>query len=836
MPNEHRERNSSRRLPSSKRAIALLGTSLALSAALAVSRSSSLPQADPNAVVRIPPVRAIGAIQPRLSPDGRKIAVSYQGSIWTLPSSGGTMTRLTKGTGFDVAPVWSPDGRRIAFVNSASMYAGNLRLIDASTGAAVRLPKPVSVVGTIVFQKLEFHPDGNRILGVLRSGGRNRGLSWYDLRSGRITPVATLKRWSRFALANNGRNVAYTTTQNVIGQQGGNDGQAADLWIVRSTGGKPRKITRFPARVHDLCFSADDKSLFLVTELGGVHYDLWTIALADPVHSRRKLTFGQADEHQPSVSRDGRLLAYTDNRESLTSLVVRSLQTGDQRTLRISALDFREPTGLLKLSVRDAKSGRPTTARVSLERKDGKYFAPLGTLHRVLGNYGHFYCNGSTELALPAGQYRVKVFRGPEYKVANRDVRVIAGGTQALDVSLSRWIHNAKRSWYSGENHIHANYGYGEWYNTPDTMLRQCAGEDLNVCNFMVANSDSDGVFDREFFRGRPDVRSTAATILYWNQEFRSTIWGHMTLVNLKQVVEPVFTGFKDTTNPWDVPTNSDIADKTHIQNGLINFTHVAQNPADPYKNPYTGKSIPIDVALGKIDTLDLNGSYAGTVPLWYRLLNCGFRLPASAGTDCFLNRIRSRVPGGDRVYVRVPGGLDYKKWIEGLRAGHSFVTNGPMLELTVNGRNVGETVRLGAAGTVGVKGKAVSQFPLSRVEVVHNGRVVAKAKLSANRKTGLIDVRVKVPTSGWIAVRASGPNHIDAPTPGLYAHTSPVYVDVADKPIDSRKDAAYFLKWIDRLSLALRVRDRIPGDKNKRHVRNQLEAARAVYRKMLAR
>src|SRR5262249_17898160 len=90
----------------------------------------------------------------------------------------------------------------------------------------------------------------------------------------------------------------------------------------------------------------------------------------------------------------------------------------------------------------------------------------------------------------------------------------------------------------------------------------------LNVCNFMVANSDTDGIFDRPFFRGGPDPRSTPETILYWNQEFRSTLWGHMTLVNLKQVVEPVMTGFQGTTNPWDTPTNSDIADRTHWQKG----------------------------------------------------------------------------------------------------------------------------------------------------------------------------------------------------------------------------------------------------------------------------
>ena len=82
----------------------------------------------------------------------------------------------------------------------------------------------------------------------------------------------------------------------------------------------------------------------------------------------------------------------------------------------------------------------------------------------------------------------------------------------------------------------------------------------------MVANSDGDGVYDREFFLGHPDPISTADTILYWNEEIRSTMWGHITLLNLQHLVSPIFTGFEHTTHLHDVPTNADIADHTHDQ------------------------------------------------------------------------------------------------------------------------------------------------------------------------------------------------------------------------------------------------------------------------------
>ena len=69
--------------------------------------------------------------------------------------------------------------------------------------------------------------------------------------------------------------------------------------------------------------------------------------------------------------------------------------------------------------------------------------------------------------------------------------------------------------------------------------------------------------------------------------------------------------------------------------------------------------------------------------------------------------------------------------------------------------------------------------------------------------------------------------------TGGQYAHTSPIYVEVVDKPADSREDARYFLKWIDRLALAVRVRDRIPSAELRAHVDAQLDSARDVYRKL---
>jgi hypothetical protein len=780
-------------------------------------------------------VRAIGALQPRLAPAGDRVAFSYQGAIWVMPAAGGLMTRLTGGEGLDIEPTWSADGERIAYLNTRDFSSGTLRIVNASDGTAVAAPDAVRATG-----KLAYHPDGKRVLGSFLAADRNgrEALAWLDLTTGKTLPVTDPPQPARrAALSADGRWVAFATHRDVAGQQGGNDGPQADLWKVPASGGKPERIVEFPARIFDLSWSADGGALIVVTDLGGAHEDLWQVPLSDPVHGGRPLTSGQADEARPSTSRDGRWLLYTDNREGGTALVRRDLSTGGEQTLSVGGLDYRRPTGTLRLHVVDRTTGSAAVARVSLLDRGGKFYAPPGALYRLERGAGHFYCRGTAEFRLPAGEYQVRAWHGPEYRVARQSVRVEPNRTAEATIELERWANAADLHLYSGENHIHANYGYGEWCNSPETMLLQCEGEDLNVCNFMVANSDSDGVFDRAFFRGRPDPLSKPRTILYWNEEYRSTIWGHMTLVNLRQVVEPVFTGFKDTTNPYDVPSNADSAERTRQQGGLVNYTHAAYDPADPYQGPYTAKGLPVDVALGKVDTMDLNLSYGACVPLWYRLLNCGFRLPASAGTDCFLNRVVSRLPGSDRVYVHVEGEFNFARWIEGLRAGRSFVTNGPFVELRAGQQGPGGSVRLASPGTVKVMAKAWWHLPLRRAELVQDGKVIAAREFTGDgHGEQRWEQEVPFERSGWLALRVTGPAHADNPGGEAYAHTSPVYVEVAGRPSDARADARYFVAWINRLETALRERDRIPTAEQKAHVAAQLEAARAVYARIAAR
>lgn len=764
-----------------------------------------------------------GALFPRLSGSGDQIVYSYLGAIWRSSWKDGTMEQLTAGEGFDLYPVWSPDETSIAFIRGGMSFSGPLRMIRSSDGSTLSIPR------VSARDKLFFDSDGSRLLGTFRKEEGEFQLSWLDLETGELgDPLHPDRSNLRYALSPNAQRIVLATSLDIPDEQGGNFGPQCDLWVMPASGGTPRKVVRFPGRIYEVEWSHDGKAVFVVTNVGGAHNDVWRVPLDDPDRGAVKLTFGQADEDSPSISRDGRWFLFTENSRGPTRLVLRNQLSRQESVVTEKKIKFQQRAGRLSLHISD-ESG-PVTARVSIRHETGNYYAPPGALYRLLRGDLHFYCEGRTEFALPSGSYQLKVTRGPEYEVLRKKFQVNPERQSSLEVKLQRWTHQRERGWFSGENHIHANYGYGQWYNSPRTMLAQGAGEDLLVCNFMVANSEADGVFDREYFRGKPDPLSTRNTVLYWNEEFRSTIWGHLNLLNLKHLIEPIFSGFLWTTHPHDHPTNVDIGRLTHDQGGHVNYTHPAHNVKDPYLSAYSAKALPLDVALGTVDSVDVMGSsHEATVPLWYRLLNCGFQLPASAGTDCFLNRVRSKLPGQDRVYVQIDGEFSYQRWIDRLRDGNTFVTNGPMFDLTVSGKGPGQQIELDQPEEAHVKGRVRSQHPLTQAELIYNGRIVSTIPVSASSEEIVVDERIPVSESGWIALRAFGEDHPDQPYGSVFGHTSPVYVKVEGHPASANRDAAYFLRWIDRLHGDVQQRDRIPS-RHIDHVEAQIAKARAVY------
>src|SRR5204863_470603 len=147
------------------------------------------------------------------------------------------------------------------------------------------------------------------------------------------------------------------------------------------------------------------------------------------------------------------------------------------------------------------------------------------------------------------------------------------------------------------------------------------------------------------------------------------------------------------------------------------------------------------------------------TSEIWYRLLNCGFRLPAGAGTDAFPNFASLRGPPGlVRVFVQAGARLNARAFLAGLKAGRTFVSNAPLLEFTLDGRQVGAEIRLPrGGGTLTARVRLRSSVPVDHLEIIGNGRVVAAIPLTGDRTQASATVAIAVAGSGGATEESGG-------------------------------------------------------------------------------
>ena len=222
------------------------------------------------------------------------------------------------------------------------------------------------------------------------------------------------------------------------------------------------------------------------------------------------------------------------------------------------------------------------------------------------------------------------------------------------------------------------------------------------------------------------------------------------------------------------------------------------------------------------------------TASVWYRFLNSGFRLPAGAGTDAMANFASLRGPVGlNRTYVRLPEGpLSLPAWLDSLRQGRSFVTNGPLVAFTLSGKGPGDVLDVPAAGAeVAIAASLRSIVAVDHLEVVCNGEVVRAIDLPEGRDRVDFEGTIAVRDPGWCVLRAwnEGPSErvLDSYP---YATTSPVYVTVAGREPRSPEDDRYFIRWIERIRESVEAHTDWNNPEEKVAVLKMLDEAREVY------
>jgi Tol biopolymer transport system component len=749
------------------------------------------------------------------SPDGAEVIYSMQGSLWRQRLDGDEARQLTPGPGYDHQPDWSPDGRQVVYAS----YRGDqveLRILDLERGESTAL-----VSNGHVNVDPRWSPDGARLafvstqhegrwhVYVVAPGQTPRRIT-EDRDSG--LPRYYYSAWDHYlspTWSPDGRELIVVSNRGRIWGTGG-------FWRMAAEPGAPMRElhyeeTTWKARPD---WARDGRRVVYSGYHGRQWNQLWTMP-ADGGDTL-PLTYGEYDLTGPRWSPDGRRIAAISNEGGNTSLVVIDVPGGRRRRLTAKVRHHLRPTARLNLMVVDAAGGQALPARVSVNTLDGRAFAPDDAWRHVDEAFvrgeqafeqAYFHTGGRDTVTVPAGRVVVQAWRGPEYLSDSQELILAEGESRAVQISLRRLDDLAARGWWAGDLHVHMNYG-GHYRNTPARLALQAQAEGLHLVENLVVNKEQ-RIPDIDAFRTTPDPVSTPQFLLLHGQEFHTGFWGHTALLGLRDhYLLPDYSGQANTASASLVPTNADVADLAHEQGALMGYVHPFDAAVDPNNaaEPLS-YALPVDAALGKLDYLEVMGfsDHLVTSDVWYRLLNCGFRIPAGAGTDAFPNFAALRGPAGLlRTYVNAGPRLEHRAFLEGLKAGRTFVTNAPLLDFEVEGRGPGGEILLAGPRALRARVSVRSAVPLDHLQVVGNGKVVAEIPLTGDRTQAEAAVTLPTDTSGWYVLRAwSERPHLPVLDLYPFASTSPVYVLIGDRPIRSPADAAWFERWVDRVIAA---------------------------------
>ncbi|MGH9718747.1 MAG: CehA/McbA family metallohydrolase [Bryobacteraceae bacterium] len=795
-----------------------------------------------------------GADDPTWSPDGRRIAFSLFGSIWAVDVEGGPATQITQSAGYHAHPSWSPAGDTIAFIEGPPPAGplpnvrGRLRLVEVASGRQRAIETPHPTAGTPAWSA-----DGRRIHVALAVPNSGALLHQIDLASGAARQLQAQPQrgatgnWV-FAAANPKRDELFFAAQRFAAVQSGAQRLSApQIWSMPATAAPifvqlPLTSYRLTdiAQLHSLSALPDGSAVIYSAVIvnGKGDRELYRV----PREGGRPvpITTTPRDEFSPAVSPDGRTVAHVSNHLGNIDIFTMPIAGGAKRHVSIRSLRFRGPSARLRVRTLD-ETGQPTPVRLYVRASDGKAYAPQGSpifyypLDPQGPREGFFLTTGDDTITLPAGAARVVGLKGVEYRPEERSLELASGDTE-VTISMRRWTNWNQRGWYAGENHFHANYN-GSYYQRPPQSMQWLEAEDLNAANMIVANSEGAFVHDKEFFTGGASPLSKPRFILYWGQEYRnSDPLGHMAFLNIRKQVPPSFTSVIGSASPYDYPLNTQAAQEARRQGGLVVYVHPMGGALRDVMDTNLGaKEAPLTAALGAMDGIDVLPFGPGAYELWYRLLNCGFRISPGAGTDVFTNwRGINRIPGHSRQYVDVGSNFTWDRWVDAYRQGRVFVTNGPLLTFTANGQPMGSVVPAPAGGPYHVKLSAEvhSQAPVETLEFIRNGEVVDTQRVPEGPGPHRFEKDVPIDGSSWFAARVTGRPARGIPNEPARAHTAPVYVHLGSKPVLVREDADLMIRWIHALWAYLEERNNFGPAGNRVQARALFDQALAHYRK----
>ncbi len=461
----------------------------------------------------------------------------------------------------------------------------------------------------------------------------------------------------------------------------------------------------------------------------------------------------------------------------------------------------RAATGRLALTVVDGESGRPVPCRMHL--KTGR---PDGRPRKVRGVpywFDHFVFPGEITLELPLGTYFFEIERGPEYPLLSGHFTLEPFADDSKRIELTHRTDMAAAGWWSGDldvrrpvremellmraEDLHVAQVVTWWNEKQELEGGSAAGSPLTAF---------DG--DRFYHRGAGGISYPGATLMFYNLPRALKVErppseypppGHYIEAARKNPQVWI-----DVTRPywWDLPmlVACGQVDSVRVVHQQLCRSRVIDNESGG--KPRERKLFP-----------GVSGNPRWSQQIYFHLLNCGLRIPPSAGSG---SGAAPNPVGYNRVYVQVEGPLSYERWWEGFRAGRVVVTNGPLLRPSVQGyppghvfqAAEGETMELSPAMSLSMR------EPFQYLEVIKNGRVEYSIPLREYQKRQGVLPPVRFQQSGWFLLRVVS----DVSTTYRFGMTGPYYVEIGYQPRISRASAQFFLDWVYQRARQIKLAD----------------------------